>query len=94
MKNVKNSNFSEISSLTSRHFPCSFLCHVTCVTYFNKWPDPDIRLANLLFSTALARQTKIYEMSTSDKYFHIFFFKIRYQNWRVKIGGMVVLQLI
>ena len=78
--------FPELSSLTSGQFPCSFLCHVIYVTYFNKWFDPDIKFANLQFSTALARQSQKYKVSTSVKYFHIFFFNNIYQNWILKIG--------
>ena len=77
-------------ALHQDNFLANLLCHVAYATYFNKWSDPDIKLANLWFSTALARQSQKYKISTSVKYFHMFFFNNRYQIGGLKIGGRVV----
>ena len=36
-------------------FNSHLLCHVTCITSFNKCSDPDVKLANLRFFITLAR---------------------------------------
>ena len=76
--------------LFQENFLAQSLCHVTYVTYFNKCSDPDVKLANVWFFIALARQCQKCKISTSVKYFQIFFFNNRYQNWILKIGGRVV----
>ena len=40
--------------------------------------------ANLRFIVILARQSQKCKLSTSGKYFHIFFFNNRYRNWLLK----------
>ena len=89
---MKNSIFSDyfFISYFQDNFLARPLCHVTYVTYFNKCSDPYVKLANVCFFIALARQSQKFKISTSVKYFHIFFFNNRYQNWILKIGGRVV----
>ena len=70
------------------------LCHVTYVTAFTKRSYPDVKHENLWFIIILARQFQKYKVSTSVKYFHIFLFNNRYQNWLLKTVGKVVKQLI
>ena len=89
---MKNGIFLNIISYFQENFLAHSLCHVTYVTYFNKCSDPDVKLANVRFFIALARQCQKCKISTSVKYIHIiiFFFNNRYQNWILKIGGRVV----
>ena len=82
--------FLNINPYFQENFVVHSLCHVTYVTYLNKCSDPDVKLANVWFFIALARQCQKCKISTSVKYFHIFFFNNRYQNWILKIGGRVV----
>ena len=61
--------FSEKSSLTSSHCPCSFLCHVTFVTAFYKCFDIVVKPAKstiLYFMNNLIQQQQM---------FHIFLLK-------------------
>ena len=82
--------FWNIISYFQENFLAHSLCHVTYVTYLNKCSDPDVKLAYKWFFFALARQCQKCKISTRVKYFHIFFFNNRYQNWILKIGGRVV----
>ena len=72
------------------NFHALLLCHVTFVSYFNKCPNPDAKLANLLFFITLERQSQNVRYPTLSYIFIYFFFNNRYQNWLLKIGGRVV----
>ena len=82
--------FLTIISYFQDNFFAHLLCHVTYFTYFNKCSEPDVKLSNVAFFIALARQCQKRKISTSVKYFHIIFFNNRYQNWILKIGGRAV----